>query len=159
MKKLFFILMLFLCLAGCSKKVLPPIVSYADGGSLSYADTNAKYYQIPKNAFKFESVYFGFNDAKILDSEIGVLKNNAQYLVDNIGVTVCLEGYCDERGTEQYNLSLGQKRAESVKAFLVAYGVNANRIVIISYGEERQVCSESFESCWSKNRFVKFVVN
>ena len=142
---------------GCPKKTLPPITPMIDGGSQAYIDTSAKYSQAVK-AFDFMSVYFEYGKFDITDVAKSILEVNAQELITNTGSKILLAGYCDERGTEQYNLSLGQKRAESVKTFLVAYGVNANRITVISYGEERQVCSESTETCWSANRYVKFVV-
>lgn len=159
MKRTIFVVLMLLCLVfmGCPKKTLPPIVSMIDGGSQAYVDTNAKHSQAVK-AFDFKSVYFEYNKFGITDAAKAILEVNAQELITNAGSKILLASYCDERGTEQYNLSLGQKRAESVKSFLIAYGVNANRITVISYGEERQVCSESLETCWCKNRFVKFVV-
>ena len=69
-----------------------------------------------------------------------------------------IEGHCDERGTNEYNLALGERRAKAAMNYLVSQGVQANRITIISYGKERPVCNEQNESCWSKNRRAHFLV-
>ena len=70
-----------------------------------------------------------------------------------------IEGHCDARGTNEYNLALGDRRAESAKSFLIDLGIAASRITTISYGEERPVCTMQDEECWSKNRRDNFVVN
>ena len=70
-----------------------------------------------------------------------------------------IEGHCDERGTNEYNLALGDRRAESAKSFLEDMGIEAYRISTVSYGEERPLCTESNEECWSKNRRDQFVIN
>ena len=69
-----------------------------------------------------------------------------------------IEGHCDERGTNEYNLALGERRAKAAMNYLVSQGVQANRITIISYGEERPACTERSESCWAKNRRAQFLV-
>jgi peptidoglycan-associated lipoprotein len=71
---------------------------------------------------------------------------------------VLIEGHCDERGTNEYNLALGERRAKSTMNYLVSQGVQASRITIISYGEERPVCNEKTEECWAKNRRAHFLV-
>ena len=90
-------------------------------------------------------------DAKTLDSNANWLKSNPNHLV-------LIEGHCDERGTNEYNLALGERRAKSTMNYLVSQGVQANRITIISYGEERPQCTEHTESCWAKNRRAHFLV-
>ncbi|HEU5189663.1 MAG TPA: peptidoglycan-associated lipoprotein Pal, partial [Methylomirabilota bacterium] len=103
-------------------------------------------------------VYFDFDkydirpdDAKTLDANAGWLKSNANNLV-------LIEGHCDERGTNEYNLALGERRAKATMNYLVSQGIQANRITIISYGKERPVCTESNEACWQKNRRAHFLV-
>jgi len=105
-----------------------------------------------------KDVYFDFDkydirpgDAKILDSNAGWLKGNANTLV-------LIEGHCDERGTNEYNLALGERRAKATMNYLVSQGIQASRITIISYGEERPVCSEKTEACWAQNRHAHFLV-
>jgi peptidoglycan-associated lipoprotein len=106
---------------------------------------------------ELKDVFFDFDkydvrpgDAKILDANAAWLKSN-----DNL---VLIEGHCDERGTNEYNLALGERRAKSTMNYLVSQGIQASRITIISYGEERPVCSEKTEECWAKNRRAHFLV-
>jgi len=104
-----------------------------------------------------KTIYFDFdkydvrpNDAKTLDGDAAWLKTNANNLV-------LIEGNCDERGTAEYNLALGEKRARAAMNYLVAQGIQASRITIISYGKERPVCTEKAEACWSQNRRDNFL--
>jgi peptidoglycan-associated lipoprotein len=90
-------------------------------------------------------------DAKILDANAAWLKTNARSLL-------MIEGHCDERGTPEYNLALGERRAKAAMSYLAALGIQANRISIISYGEERGLCKEHGEACWAKNRRAHFLV-
>jgi peptidoglycan-associated lipoprotein len=84
--------------------------------------------------------------------------DNAKQLIDRPTTSIRLQGHCDDRGTEQYNLALGQKRAESVKQFLINYGITASRLETISYGEEKPVCSIKSKDCWDRNRRVEFII-
>ena len=86
------------------------------------------------------------------------MKKNADYLKANKANNVLIEGNCDERGTNEYNMALGQRRADSAAKALKAAGVDAKRIKAVSYGEEKPVCKESNEACWSKNRNAMFFV-
>jgi peptidoglycan-associated lipoprotein len=101
--------------------------------------------------FEFDKYDIRAGDAKVLDSNATWLKSNANHLV-------LIEGHCDERGTNEYNLALGERRAKSAMNYLVSQGVQASRITIISYGEERPVCTEKTEECWAKNRRAHFLV-
>jgi peptidoglycan-associated lipoprotein len=87
------------------------------------------------------------------------LTNKAQYLLFHPDVPVTIEGHCDSRGTEAYNMALGERRAESVKMFLVDLGIGADRLSTISYGEERPIDRGHNETAWAKNRRVQFVKN
>ena len=100
--------------------------------------------------FDFDKYDIRPNDAKILDANAAWLKSN-----DNL---VLIEGHCDERGTNEYNLALGERRAKATMNYLVAQGVQASRITIISYGKERPTCTEHTESCWAQNRRAHFLV-
>jgi peptidoglycan-associated lipoprotein len=101
--------------------------------------------------FDFDKYDIRPNDAKTLDANANWLKSNPNHLV-------LIEGHCDERGTNEYNLALGERRAKSTMNYLVSQGVQANRITIISYGEERPQCTEHTEACWAKNRRAHFLV-
>jgi peptidoglycan-associated lipoprotein len=97
-------------------------------------------------------IYFDFDRSDIRPDARQALEGNSQWLKVNSRGRVQIEGHCDERGTTEYNLALGQRRAEAAKRFLVASGVDASRISTISYGEEKPVCTDHQEGCWSKNR-------
>jgi peptidoglycan-associated lipoprotein len=86
------------------------------------------------------------------------LRANADWLKRNPASRVEIEGHCDERGTNEYNLALGAKRAQSAKDFLATLGIGADRLSTISYGEEIPVCKEASEDCWQRNRRARFVV-
>jgi peptidoglycan-associated lipoprotein len=103
-------------------------------------------------------VYFDFDKYDIRPGDAKVLDANADWLKKNPQNLVLIEGHCDERGTNEYNLALGERRAKSTMNYLVSQGVQASRITIISYGEERPVCTEKNEQCWSKNRRGHFLV-
>jgi peptidoglycan-associated lipoprotein len=100
--------------------------------------------------FDFDKYDIRPNDAKTLDTNATWLKSN-----DNL---VLIEGHCDERGTNEYNLALGERRAKATMNYLVAQGVQASRITIISYGKERPTCTEHSEACWAQNRRAHFLV-
>jgi len=104
-----------------------------------------------------KDIYFDFDRHDLRPDMRVMIKANADWLKANPAVQVQIEGYCDERGTTEYNLALGAKRAEAVKNFLVNLGIAASRISTISYGNEVQVCREHREECWQKNRRARFV--
>jgi peptidoglycan-associated lipoprotein len=105
-----------------------------------------------------KDIYFDFDKYDIRPDDAKTLDANAAWLKTNAGQLVLIEGHCDERGTNEYNLALGERRAKSTMNYLVSQGVHANRITIISYGEERPVCTEHTEACWAKNRHAHFLV-
>jgi peptidoglycan-associated lipoprotein len=86
------------------------------------------------------------------------LRANADWLKKNSNARVEIEGHCDDRGTSEYNLALGAKRAQAAREYLVTLGVAAARLSTISYGEEIPVCKEATESCWQQNRRARFVI-
>jgi peptidoglycan-associated lipoprotein len=98
------------------------------------------------------TVYFSFDSSKIPDSVLRILKENVKYLKANPSLNVVIEGHCDERGTIEYNLALGQKRAVKVKEYYVQLGISPNRIATISYGEEMPQDPRHNEAGWEKNR-------
>ncbi len=106
-----------------------------------------------------EDIYFDFDRYNLTPAAQENLLMKAQWLRENPDATVTIEGHCDERGTNEYNLALGDRRADSAKGFLVNLGISASRLTTISYGEERPVCTQSTEECWAKNRRGNFVLN
>ena len=105
-----------------------------------------------------KDVFFDFDRYDVRAGDAKILDGNAAWLKSSDNNLVLIEGHCDERGTNEYNLALGERRAKSTMNYLVAQGIQANRITIISYGKERPVCSEKNESCWQKNRRAHFLV-
>ena len=106
----------------------------------------------PAGGGKLLPVYFGFDRAILSPDAQADLTKNAACIKDKGFTKITVEGNTDDRGTVEYNLQLGQRRAEAAKKFLVNLGVPAKSIKTVSYGKERPVCTEATESCWSKNR-------
>ncbi len=102
--------------------------------------------------------FFDYDKADIRADAKEVLSADAEFLRKWPTLKVNLEGHCDERGTREYNLALGQRRAASARDFLVSLGIDASRLQIISYGKERPFCTGQTEDCWQKNRRAHFVV-
>ena len=103
-------------------------------------------------------VYFDFDRSELRDDARARLAKNADFLRQRTEFTVTIEGHCDERGTNEYNLALGERRAQAAKAYLVSLGVAESRLRTASYGEERPVCREANESCWQQNRRGHFLL-
>ena len=99
-----------------------------------------------------DTVYFDTDSYNIRPDGAAIIQQQAQLLASNPQVLVRVEGHADERGTREYNIALGDRRANSVKEALVSYGVDRNRISVISYGKDQPSCGESTESCWQQNR-------
>jgi len=111
-----------------------------------------------RTTFVKENVHFAFDSYVLSDRARLILEGKASYLRANSQLTVTVEGHCDERGTDAYNLALGQRRAESTKNFLVYLGINADRLNTISYGEERPIAAGHSEESWAENRRAQFVI-
>jgi peptidoglycan-associated lipoprotein len=104
-----------------------------------------------------KSIHFAFDKSNIRPADAKILDASAAYLKANPNQLVLIEGHCDERGTSEYNLALGERRAKSAMNYLVAAGIEAGRITTISYGKERPICAEHNEACWSQNRNDTFL--
>lgn len=103
-------------------------------------------------------IYFGYDSSDLSEEAMSTLRKNQEYLQDHTSARVEIEGHCDDRGTIEYNLALGAKRARAARDYLVALGVGADRLTTISYGEELPLCYDHTDTCWQKNRRVHFVV-
>jgi len=99
-----------------------------------------------------DTVHFALNESALNDEDRGILQRQAAWLQRYPQVRVTIEGHCDERGTREYNLALGARRANSVKEYLASLGVSSARVDTISYGKERPICTDSTEDCWAQNR-------
>jgi len=107
---------------------------------------------------KLESIYFDFDKYVIKPEFRDALKRNAEWLRENPNAKVVIEGNCDERGTNEYNMALGQRRADAAAKYLMDLGIAKDRVSTVSFGEEKPICTESNEACWSKNRRDDFRV-
>jgi peptidoglycan-associated lipoprotein len=106
----------------------------------------------------FGDIQFDYDKYDIRPDAKPILQNVASWLIKNTSAKILVEGHCDERGTNEYNLALGDRRAKAARDYLIALGIASNRIEMLSYGEEKPLCKESAEECWTKNRRVHFVI-
>ena len=170
-----FILSVALGLAGCSSTTAKPELSSPAPASPP-AESKAEPAPIPVagrsslEAFQrgestatpasspLKEIYFDFDRYDLRPDARETLKANGDWLKANPSLLVEIEGHCDERGTNEYNMALGAKRAQAAMDDLITLGVAANRLSTISYGEEVPVCEEHTEECWAKNRRDRFII-
>ncbi len=143
----FLVLLLSLVLSACATQKAVKIDSKIQGDVYTGTDS-VKYLA---DGVK-DRVFFATNESVLTTASRDTLRKQAAWLRKNSDITVVLEGHCDERGTREYNLALGERRANAAKDYLMTYGVASNRISVISYGKERPVDSGSSPLAWSKNR-------
>ena len=143
----FLVLLLSLVLSACATQKAVKIDSKIQGDVYTGTDS-VKYLA---DGVK-DRVFFATNESVLTTASRDTLRKQAAWLRKNSDVTVVLEGHCDERGTREYNLALGERRANAAKDYLMTYGVASDRISVISYGKERPVDSGSSPLAWSKNR-------
>ena len=153
------LLTLSLTLVGCSSGA-----KKSDGNDSAMSDA-AENFSLELNgssddntAGPLQTIYFDFDSSALTAAARATLEENANWLKMSDKVDIQIEGHCDERGGHQYNLALGERRARSVKDYLIALGVNDSRVSIISYGKEKPVAFGHDEGAWSKNRRANFVV-
>jgi len=120
--------------------------------------TNQDVPQYKETSGLFQDIYFDYDEYQIQPDARPILEAVSSWLLKNSSAKISVEGNCDERGTNEYNLALGDRRAKAVRDYLIALGIAPDRIQTISYGEEKPVCMEQAEQCWAKNRRVHFVV-
>ncbi|MBV9332083.1 MAG: peptidoglycan-associated lipoprotein Pal [Alphaproteobacteria bacterium] len=143
----------FMLVAGCTTKKAaletpPPGPSTSTQSSSTIVPGSAEDFRVNVG----DTVHFDFDKYDVMENDKAILQRQAEWLGKYQAVRVTVEGHCDERGTREYNLALGARRANAVKEYLVSLGVAAARVDTVSYGKERPVCSESNEDCWAQNR-------
>ena len=111
-----------------------------------------------RDKFQNEDIHFEFDKSRLLPEAQDILRDKAQFLMANPDALVIIEGHCDERGTNEYNMALGDRRASSAKSFLVDLGIAGQRLTTISYGEEKPLDPGHSEEAWAKNRRAHFVI-
>jgi len=119
-------------------------------------DDKARKLRAEMEAFESTHIYFDFDKSEIKPEAKAVLEKKAAWLRENSEHKVRIEGHADERGTNEYNLALGDRRAKAAMKYLNALGIATDRMSTISFGEERPVCNDQDESCWSRNRRDEF---
>jgi peptidoglycan-associated lipoprotein len=162
-------LFLLVFLAGCGKKpALKPAVEPTKTGTETKTDEDTgepiQDEDVMSEAGDLDTkvelgrIHFEFDKYRLTDEAKEVLADNARVLKNNSKVRILIEGHCDERGTVEYNLALGERRAQAARDYLLELGIPASRISIISYGKERPLEFGQSESAWAKNRRDEFVV-
>jgi peptidoglycan-associated lipoprotein len=141
-----------LAVAACSTSK-PPAATAADTGASASVEQTI----VPGSARDFQvnvgdRVLFDYDRSDLDETDRATLQKQAAWLAKYPQVTLTIEGHCDERGTREYNIGLGARRAQAVREYLTSLGVNSSRLDTISYGKERPVCVESSEGCWAQNR-------
>jgi len=128
-------------------------------GKVDSSDSMGKTGQyVESKANMFSDILFDYDKYDVQDTYKQTLQSIASWMSKNTTARLSIEGHCDERGTNEYNLALGDRRAKAVKDYLISLGVAAARIDVISYGEEKPACKEQTEDCWAKNRRAHFIV-
>jgi peptidoglycan-associated lipoprotein len=105
-----------------------------------------------------QDAFFDYDKYELRDDARSALATDAEWLKKFSTMQILIEGHCDERGTNEYNLALGERRANAAKDYLASLGVDASRVKTVSYGKERPACTEATESCWAKNRRAHLVI-
>ena len=114
-------------------------------------------FEDPDNLLSKRVVYFDFDSSTVKEDALPIIRAHADYLAANSQVHFTLEGHTDERGTREYNLALGERRADAVRRLLIANGVSPSQVKVVSYGEERPAVLGHDESAWRMNRRAEFV--
>ncbi len=133
--------------AGSEESISSSPVSADFGGAISEGRSNAP--MLP--------IYFDFDKSNIREDQVSRIETNGAFLKDNMGANIIIQGNCDERGTQEYNMALGERRAQSARKYLTDLGVDAGRVMTISYGEEKPLVHGHDEYSWAQNRRDDFV--
>jgi peptidoglycan-associated lipoprotein len=160
-------LSLLLIFGGCAKKIESEVKDSPAPAITDTADKQPAAENIPVapssveaiiklNDVKLETIFFDFESYALTTKAQQLLQANARLLIDNPAVKFIIEGHCDERGSDDYNLALGAQRALTAKNYLIELGVNPERLAVISYGEERPASTGHDESAWAQNRRIEF---
>ena len=145
--------------AGATASTTRPANSRAEGRAAGPAGSAGR--PAPKDFVAIADVvdiHFDFDRYDIRPDAANILEGNARVLRARGGSLILIEGHCDERGTSEYNLALGERRAQAARNTLVSHGIDTRRMTIVSYGEDRPQCRGRDEACWAKNRRARFLV-
>jgi peptidoglycan-associated lipoprotein len=164
-----FAIVLALSISGCGSKeevmeditIEPEVVDDIEGvtsGELPLDDRDDAEY-IDLVGKQFQDIRFEYDQYRVLDRDRATLEGIAAWMTENPEARVLIEGHCDERGTNEYNMALGEQRALAARRYIVGLGIDSGRLTTISYGEERPAAFGSSEDAWSQNRRAHFSVS
>jgi peptidoglycan-associated lipoprotein len=146
-------------LVGCSKKqTVNPDDSGVTSSSVDSGNLGGITDSDSGNAMGLQTIHFPYDSFELVGENRDILKSNIQILKDNPTLAIQIEGHCDERGGIQYNLALGEKRANAVKQQVLAGGIAGSRVTTISMGKEKPIAMGSGEEAWAKNRRANFTI-
>ena len=179
--KIFIVSMLLLNFISCANKDQESLLLDAEGGNTEQNDTLTEEIEITDNtaqAIEMEEIeltveerlaselvevgdriFFGYDESIITDQSAETLQQQYQFLIRNPGLSITITGHCDERGTREYNLALGERRASAAKNYLISLGISSNRISVISYGKEKPAVEGHDETAWTQNRTAITFIN
>lgn len=155
------VLLLGLSLTGCSKKAsetTTQVTGTEGAGAAESLETEDSGIMEGRTSGPMVPVYFEFDSSKIAGEQVQRIETNADFLKKNPALKVRIEGNCDQRGTQEYNLALGERRAQNGKSYLVNLGVNVDQLTTVSFGEEKPLLSGPDEISWAQNRRDDFVI-
>ena len=169
------------CFRGCANKDQSSLLLNAEGGNTEQNSASTEEIEITDNTAtpiqmdeveltveeKLSSelidvgdrIFFGYDETTISDESAGTLQKQYQFLTRNPDLSVTITGHCDERGTREYNIALGERRASAVKNYLISLGIDANRIAVISYGKEKPTVEGHDDWSWAQNRTAVTFIN
>ena len=179
--KIFIVSILLLNFISCANKDQESLLLDAQGGNTEQNDTLTEEIEITDNtaqAIEMEEIeltveeklaselvevgdriFFGYDESIITDQSAETLQQQYQFLIRNPDLSITITGHCDERGTREYNLALGERRASAAKNYLISLGINSNRISVISYGKEKPAVEGHDETAWTQNRTAITFIN
>ena len=179
--KVFIVSILLLNFISCANKDQESLLLDAEGGNTEQNDTLTEEIEITDNtaqAIEMEEIeltveerlaselvevgdriFFGYDESIITDQSAETLQQQYQFLIRNPDLSITITGHCDERGTREYNLALGERRASSAKNYLISLGISSNRISVISYGKEKPAVEGHDETAWTQNRTTITFIN
>tara|TARA_B110000261_G_C13012177_1_gene328550 strand:- start:469 stop:1029 length:561 start_codon:yes stop_codon:yes gene_type:complete len=179
--KTFTIIIILSYFIGCSNKDQDSLLLDAEGGNISQNITSTEEIEITDNVITpiqmdeveltveerlsselidvGDRVFFGYDETTISDESANTLQKQYQFLNRNPDLFITITGHCDERGTREYNIALGERRASAVKNYLISLGINNNRIAVISYGKEKATVEGHDEWAWAQNRTAVTFIN
>ena len=179
--KIFIVSILLLNFISCANKDQESLLLDAEGGNTEQNDTLTEEIEITDNTAQViemeeieltveeklaselvevgDRIFFGYDESIISDQSADTLQQQYQFLIRNPDLSITITGHCDERGTREYNLALGERRASAAKNYLISLGISSNRISVISYGKEKPTVEGHDETAWNQNRTAITFIN